>query len=274
MYNKDMNQIIPTAEPFFFPGSKDIGVLLIHGFTGAPKEMRWMGENLNREHGFTCLGIRLAGHATHAEDMIRSNYIDWIACVEDGYHMLAGTVKHVYLAGLSMGGVLSLHAAAKFPVRGVVAMSTPYQLPDDPRLRHIDLIAMTVKYMPKTNEPPGSGWFDKEAWKQHVSYSENPVRAIGQLNKLLAEMRDALPQVTAPALLIYSRDDTYVPRGSEACMEYIHAHLGSKRKEKMWIEGSGHVITEDSKREQVFKAAVDFINNIEQAIQNSQPSLT
>jgi len=37
--------IIPTAEPFYFPGNK-IGCLLVHGFTGTPKEMRWMGEYL------------------------------------------------------------------------------------------------------------------------------------------------------------------------------------------------------------------------------------
>ena len=60
---------IPTAEPFFFPGEKSTGVLLTHGFTGAPKEMRWMGEYLNREHGYPCLGVRLAGHATRPEDM-------------------------------------------------------------------------------------------------------------------------------------------------------------------------------------------------------------
>ncbi|MEJ5224047.1 MAG: hypothetical protein WHV44_06280, partial [Anaerolineales bacterium] len=65
--------IIPTTEPFFFPGRNNApGVLLIHGFTGTPKEMRWMGEYLNEKHGFTCLGVRLTGHATRPEDMIRS----------------------------------------------------------------------------------------------------------------------------------------------------------------------------------------------------------
>ena len=67
-----MKQIIPTAEPFFLPGQPGKpGCLLIHGFTGAPKEMRWMGEYLSREAGFPCLGVRLAGHATQPADMIR-----------------------------------------------------------------------------------------------------------------------------------------------------------------------------------------------------------
>ncbi|HLA87386.1 MAG TPA: hypothetical protein VJL10_05165, partial [Anaerolineales bacterium] len=73
------NQLIPTTEPFFFSGGRT-GCLLIHGFTGTPKEMRWMGEYLNQQ-GLTCLGIRLAGHATHPEDMRRSRWTDWAASV-------------------------------------------------------------------------------------------------------------------------------------------------------------------------------------------------
>jgi len=49
---------IPTAEPFFFPGGKT-GCVLVHGFTGSPKEMRLMGDYLN-ENGFSVIGIRLA----------------------------------------------------------------------------------------------------------------------------------------------------------------------------------------------------------------------
>ena len=123
-----MPQIIPTAEPFFFPASTEVGILLVHGFTGAPKEMRWMGEYV-AQHGYTSLGVRLAGHATHPADMIRSRYTDWLASIEDAYAMLRGWVDRVVMIGLSMGGVLSLTAASMFPVSGVVAMSTPYDVP-------------------------------------------------------------------------------------------------------------------------------------------------
>jgi carboxylesterase len=258
-----MTKLMTTAEPFLFAGQSNVGVLLTHGFTGTPKEMRWMGEYLNREHGFTCLGIRLTGHATQVEDMIRSRYTDWVASVEDGYHMLASTGKHVYLAGLSMGGILSLHAAAKFPVRGVIAMAAPYALPNDWRLAHADLISRFIPFRPKSDRSPGESWFG-DAWKEyHRSYEKNPVRSIGQLNLLLGEMRAALPHITAPALLIYSRDDIYLPLGSLYSLEQVYAHLGSTRKEQLVIEGSGHVVTEEPKREQVFKAAAEFILHVE-----------
>src|SRR5512138_3744096 len=122
-----MSQIISTAEPFLFLGKPSKpACLLIHGFTGTPKEMRWMGEFLNR-HGYTCLGIRLTGHATDPEDMIRSNWTDWAASVEDGYSLLRSFTDNIFLLGLSMGGALSLLMSTRLDVMGVAVMSTPYK---------------------------------------------------------------------------------------------------------------------------------------------------
>ncbi len=256
-----MTQIIPTAEPFLFLGEPSKSAcLLIHGFTGTPKEMRWMGEFLNQQ-GYTCLGIRLAGHATDSEDMIRSNWTDWTASVEDGYRLLRGVTDNIFLVGLSMGGVLSLLMSTRLDVSGIVVMSTPYMLPDDPRLRHVDWISRIVAYMPKNNEEPGSGWFDKEAWKDHISYPQNPIRSIGQLNRLLAEMRLALPQVRVPALLIHSSDDAYVLPNN---MELIYADLlNASDKTKLYVAGSGHVVPRDAARQQAFQYALEFIQRIE-----------
>lgn len=255
-----MTQIIPTAEPFLLLGdAAKPACLLIHGFTGTPKEMRWMGEFLNG-HGYTCLGVRLAGHATDPQDMIRSNYTDWTASVEDGYQLLRCLSDRVILVGLSMGGILTLLMATRLDVIGAVAMSTPYKLPDDPRLRHIDLIARTIPFVPKSSAAPGADWFDKEAWKDHISYPQNPTRSIGQLNKLLGEMRAALPQLRVPVLLIHSRDDDYVVPQN---MELIFADLvNASDKTKLDVTGSGHVITRDAARQQVFQYALDFIQRI------------
>ncbi len=254
-----MSQIIPTAEPFFLLGDRSQpACLLVHGFTGTPKEMRWMGEFLH-EQGFTCLGVRLTGHATDPEDMIRSHWTDWTASVEDGYSLLRGFTDNIFILGLSMGGILSLLMSTRLKTKGIVAMSTPYKLPDDPRLRHIEWISKIVAYMPKNSGD--ASWFDKEAWKGHISYPENPVRSIGELNKLLGEMRAALPMIDVPVLLIHSRDDKYVASEN---MEMIYNDLvGASDKTKLYITGSGHVVTRDAARRQVFESALEFLRRVE-----------
>jgi carboxylesterase len=115
--------------------------------------------------------------------------------------------------------------------------------------------------MPKGDGVPGSGWFDKEAWKDHISYPQNPVRSIGQLNRLLGEMRAVLPKLKLPVLLIHSKDDDYVLPEN---LELIYSHLNNvSDKTKFYITGSGHVITRDASCQQVFEQALDFIQRIE-----------
>ena len=253
-----MPLIIPTAEPFFFPGNAT-GCLLVHGFTGTPKEMRWMGEYL-AEQGFSVLGIRLAGHATTLENMGRTRWQDWLASVEDGWNLLQGFTDRIFLAGLSMGGVLSLFFATQQPVAGVIAMSTPIKLPDDPRLPYLRWLSRLVPTVQKG--PPD--WRDSEASRDHVHYPVYPSRSIAELNELLAELRATLPKVTAPVLLIHSTNDGGIdPAHSQA----IFDQLGSQDKRLILLDNSGHVITREPERLRVYQEAASFIRRVSEESQ-------
>jgi carboxylesterase len=252
-------QTIPTTEPFFLQGNRT-GILLVHGFTGTPKEMRWLGDYLNGQ-GYTCLGVRLAGHATRPKDMVRSNWTDWTASVEDGYNLLCGVSDKIYLAGLSMGGALSLFMSTRLAVQGVLAMSTPYQLPAEHPAWQIRLYSYFQTYIKKSREAPDSSWFDKEAFKSHISYPLNPIRSAAELAVLLGKMRAALPKINVPVCLIHSKNDTYVLPEN---MERIYADLTIRNKSKFYVEQSGHVLTRDAARGQVFEIARDFIRRVEE----------
>ncbi len=256
-----MPQIIPTAEPFFFPGNRT-GCLLIHGFTGTPKEMRWMGEFLHGQ-GYTVLGVRLAGHATRPADMVRARWTDWLASVEDGYHLLYGQADRIFLLGLSMGGVLALLSSTRLEVKGVVAISTPARMPVSYPAWLLRLVSWFMPYQPKSKEPPDAGWVDKEAFASHVSYPQNPSRSAAELKGLIDEMNAALPQVRVPVLLVHSRDDDYILPEN---LERIYAGLvNTPDKSRLYVSGSGHVVTRDAARRQVFEAAAGFIRRLESA---------
>jgi carboxylesterase len=244
---------IATAEPFLFMGD-ELGILLVHGFTGSPKEMRTMGEFLAAQ-GHTVLGIRLPGHATQPADMLRKSWVDWLHTVEDGYDLLKSAGRKVFVMGLSMGGILTLIAASHQEVAGAVAMSTPYSLPDDPRLPYIRFFAPFVRNISKGP----SDWQDLSMAQEHVDYPAYPMRAVIELGDLLDAMRQALPKITAPVLLVHSRTDGGVPPEN---MQRIYDQLGSQDKSMLWLEKSGHVVTRDQERQRVFEATEAFVKRI------------
>ena len=140
-------------------------------------------------------------------------------------------------------------------------MSTPSRLPTDYPIWLLKLVSLVIRYRPKTREAPGSGWFDKSAYVDHISYSKNPVRSSAELKKLILAMHAALPKVNVPVLLMHSKDDTYVLPEN---MERIYAGLvNAQDKTKLYITGSGHVLPRDAARQQVFQSALEFIQRIE-----------
>jgi len=240
---------IPHAEPFFFKGGP-IGCLLIHGFTGTPNEMRWMGEYLASQ-GFTVLAPRLFAHGTQPDDMLRARWWDWLASVEDGLHLLKSCTDQQVTMGLSMGAVLSLMAAARYPIAGAVSISCPFTLGDDPRL---PLVKYIYPLMPRhgKGEPD---WQGTDGAEGHIDYPYYPTRAIAELNDLLAQMRKDLPAITKPVLLVHSRKDRGIPLSN---LESIRSALTSPAVSTLVVENSGHVIPREPDRQQVFEAAAAF----------------
>jgi carboxylesterase len=249
-----MNQpyIMPGAEPYYFQGNS-IGCLMIHGFTGTPKELRWMGEYLHSK-GYTVYGIRLAGHATQLPDLMRTRWRDWIISVEEGIDVLKMNCKNVFTVGLSMGGVLSLIAADRYDVKGAICMSTPLEISKDWKLK----IAKQLSVILPTVSKGKSDLQNKEAAKHHLDYPVYPTRSIAELNELLIEMHGALPRIEKPVLLMHSKSDGLSFENSIK----IQSLLGCKDKELFLLEKSGHVITEDVERDEVFRKAEIFIKRI------------
>ncbi len=249
--------LVPDATPFYYPGGST-GCLIIHGFTGSPKEVQPLGKFLADE-GYTTLGIRLFAHATSPRDMNRAHWQDWVASVEDGWHILQGAVDSIFLIGLSMGGALALYNAVHLPAAGIVALSTPYSLMPDPRLPFLRYIWRLFPYVAKGE----SDWQDPVQIEEHFSYDTYPTRSILELNSLLEEMRSVLDQITVPTLLMHSKLDQGVPPENMSCI-YNNLTLSADRKHQVWFEHSGHVLTRDREKTRVFHTVRQFLIDIEE----------
>ncbi len=227
------------------------GVLLLHGFTGAPPEVRLMGEYL-AEQGLTALAPRLPGHGTSVEDLGRCRWTDWTGRAEEALAELRGMVDEVFVGGLSMGSLLALHLASQEPdLRGVLAWSPALQVRT--RLIHLaPLLQRLIRSWPK----PASDLVDPRAEERVWYYDRRPLPAVAELLALQQHVRSRLGAVTQPLQLVQSHRDRTV-HGTSG--RQVLDGVGSTDKELLWLHHSGHNILVDGEWVTVARWAERFI---------------
>ncbi len=239
-----------SPDSFFLQGPKPTVLLLIHGFTGSCAEMSLLGEYFH-ERGYTVHAPLLKGHGSTVEEMEKTTADDWWESVLDGYQRLKDTdASHLFVIGLSMGGLLALKLAASQPVQGVVSLAAPIFLYQ--RLIGLSRWVYPIYRYQKHRGGDPNPDVDAYSW----SYDRIPIRAAGHLYRLMKEVRRYLPHIQAPALIMQGmRDQTVIPRSAQ----YIYDALGSSDKHLRWYNDSGHILTLDKERQQVFEEIEVFM---------------
>lgn len=241
--------MLPGAEPFFLPAGP-IGILLLHGFTGSPGEMRLLGENLQRQ-GFSVLAPRLAGHGTQVEDLAHTTWQDWYEDALDGYHLLRGVCERVAVVGQSMGALLALRLATVQPVTAL-GLLAPAVAARDQRLSWVGVLRHMRAFVRRPKKH-----FADLAPEFFISYDQMPTRALYELHLLMQETRAVAEQIRVPVWIGQSRADrTVVPDGAH----WLYGWLSVSHKELHWLEQSGHILTLDREREEVFRRLGEFLH--------------
>ncbi len=244
-------KVIEGAEEFFLAGSNGRGVLLIHGYTGTPAEMRLLGEHLQQE-GYTVLGVRLPGHGTEPWALNEIQWPDWYDEVAKGFYRLQQCCSEVMVAGLSMGALLAMVAAARLPVSKAVFMAAPIFV-QDWRAPLLPFLKYFIHYLKKKKR----NYFTAE--KYNLAYNVMPVKPLSSLFALTALCKKKiLPQITIPCLIMQSTVEHTVKPSSAS---YIYEHLGSKYKKLVWYHRSGHILTLDVEREDIFQKISEFFRS-------------
>lgn len=242
---------VPETQPFFFKGGP-VGVLVSHGFTGSPQSMRYLGEQLARQGGFTVAGPRLKGHGTRPEEMAVSTAEEWIRSLDDALEELRQHCSSIFITGLSMGGTLTLYMAAMHPdvIRGALPVNAAVFI-NSPDLAGLAFMKDAPAVV------PGVGSDIKQPGVIELAYPVVPVPAIRQIYGLMAVTRELLPRVVCPLLVFQSCDDHVVPppNGDE-----IMLRAGSREKRLVWLEESYHVATLDNDKDIIVRESIAFIN--------------
>lgn len=229
-----MDMTAPEAQPFFLPGDRH-GVLLIHGFTGSAGQMRLLGEALH-DQGFTVKGINLPGHGTTMEDMGRSNWKMWLHAAKMAFTELKETCDHVSVAGLSMGGILTLLLAQQMDVTAAAPISAPTAVKAK-GLALTGLAAPFIKHIWWNPSPERQAILDQ---RYDYGYPGFPTQCGTSLYKLMTMARRNLFAITCPILVVQSHGDETIAAESA---DTIMAGVSSEKKGVLWLDEVPHVVT-------------------------------
>lgn len=237
------NGIIVGAEPFFIQKDKEIGVLLIHGFTSSPKDFSEFAEFLSNKN-ITVYVPLLPGHGTHPRDLREIKYEDWINAVQQALNLLDTEKK--FVLGYSMGGTLALYLATQNDFNGVISINSAIFL-ESRYIPFVPLVKLVETYTAKNAEAIIE-FIDED----RIVYDSTPLDSITELQKLINEVN--LSEITEPILIFQADNDKTV---SPESASHIYNNVKSNEKEIIILSNSTHSRIND--KEDALEKVYEFI---------------
>jgi carboxylesterase len=241
------------AEPFALgPEKAETAVLCLHGLTGTPYEVRPLAEAFAAA-GLRALGPALPGHASSPEALAAvGSWHDWVDAARADLRDLTARHARVFVAGLSMGGLIALLLASERLVDALVVVGVPLRLP----MPLPWVVPFAKRVVPFVGKDGGSDIQDDAARARHPSYDRMPLHAVHELTKLQQVVRGRLRQIAAPILVAHGAlDRTADPRDATR----IYQGVASPERELLLLSASGHVVPVDRDGAQLARAAGSFL---------------
>ena len=240
---------VPLPEP---PRRKEIGVLLLHGFTGHTDTVSGLIPHLE------AAGIKyrmpwLRGHGTRYQDMRGVKAREWYVDAESALLDLWNHVDRIVVVGLSMGGLVALELGMRYPdkIAGVVTWGAALKFMD-PLAPLSGLTSKLIKYWPSPN-----AFNDMSLAGVSRNYPRFPTDAFAELYQYSLDIAERLVEMHVPIRVLMAKNDSIVDPGAA---NIIYEKVSSPSREIFWYDKSGHEMGQDCEADQVFADTMEFIN--------------
>ncbi|MHA1124765.1 MAG: alpha/beta hydrolase [Candidatus Heimdallarchaeota archaeon] len=242
--------IMKGAEPFFYKKG-EIGCILGHGYTGTPKEVRELGKYLAKKN-ITTIGPLLPGHGTTLNDLKLTTANDWYNEYVHAVDKLKKYCKKIFVCGLSLGGLLTLKYASENTVDGVITLAAPAKFPFLESILLPIAAPFLKKFAVKKNKQELAGQEKYDI----LCYDKYPIAPANTLRKMIYQVRQKLPNISAPTLIIQGLDDAnWLVYSSKI----IYRKISSKDKELIMLENTPHCLTVCSAKDKLHDTIYHFI---------------
>ena len=257
----------------FVLGTGEVGVLLIHGLTGTPTELRRVAQGLVKDGTCTVYVPTLAGHCGDNSDLQATGWLDWYEGVRKTFAGIRQHHRQVFVGGLSMGAVMSMYLASEHPgqVAGLLMYSTTlrYDGWSINKLAFMTPLLMKIPFgvhLCSFEEKPPYGIKNQRlraiVERQMKAGESNNAGlltmegiTVRELHRMNAVVKKRMPSITTKALVVHSIEDDITSRWNA---DYVERHLGGPVT-KVLLDNCYHMITVDLQYRRVIELSDAFI---------------
>lgn len=265
----------PTVRPSrIFSEGDGHAVLLLHGLSSSPIELRYLARYLHNE-GFTVCAPLIEGYSAGSSEQTMEQ---WVESAAREFDALAARYERVSICGLSIGGALAMRLIRERPSAQSLVLLSLTLAYDGWAIPWYRFLLDWAYYTPLRNtyryresEPFG---VRNEALRKKIaramqrnSFSEvGPstisLPALHQALRLARAARKDVAAIENDTLVIHAIDDeTSSPRNPR----YVIDHIGANFLRTLWLDDSYHMITSDNEREIVARETTLFLRESEVA---------
>ena len=256
--NKDIKAKDIGTTNYFENINSNSCVIVVHGFSSAPKEMQNLALFLN-ENNFNVITPRLSGHGTVPEDLKTKTWQDWYKSVSRSITIASLQYKKVYIVGFSTGGLLALLSTKKQYKEFVslVCINAALHLNDLRIKTLLAAISFWNDIVKVFNENKyAKEYIDNFPENPQINYNKHYVSSIEQLSLLMDKIKKNLHKIKKPILIIQGKDDPVVNPSSA---HEIYEKIESRFKKLKMINSSKHVIVNEN-TDGLYDYILSFIN--------------
>lgn len=224
------------------------GVLFIHGFTGGTYEVQPFVTYVKKNTDWAVEVPTLPGHGVTL-DLRHVSSQNWLMEAELAMRKLRKRVDRVIVVGFSMGGLIAMYLALRYPVDKLILLSaaaryiSPRVLLEDVRI--IITESITKKYTPNT-------FYHLFNYK----LTHTPLRATFEFLKIVKTVQPYYKAIQCPVCIVQGEKDGIVPISTA---QHLYKELGSVDKKLITSPVGKHHICYSADNEKWFSQVLQFM---------------
>ena len=249
----------------------DKAVLLFHGLTGSPFEMKKYGDFLFK-NGYDVFCYSFPGHGDRISEIETVTWQDWCEFAQNKYTNLRKNYNQFFVSGLCLGAAMAVYLGEhNKDLTGIIALSTTLFLDGFCIPWTISLLPFALSTIIRfyytfpeddcfgvKNERTRKS-LAKITAKANISMDNYPLNCVDGLLKLSKNVRKNLKNVTCPILCIHSKyDNLSSTKGAKVVLDGVSSEI----KKYVELNDSYHMVLYDNEKELVMNTVKEFLDEL------------